>query len=234
MSRALEVLGLELEGVLEPGRRDDRLAPVDRDHLGIADPIVRGDDHLVALVHRDEERVVEDPLAAGADDRVGGLVVERVLPLELGGDRLAQRRNAEHRRILGLAAPDRGDGGFLDVVGRVEIRLADRKRNDVPPLRLQVPRLLRHRHGRGRFYAREDVGEEGHGRPIPLRYRRNRGAQHKETGARRQRVCGRLARHKRCPACANRYVHLNAGSMSVFSKSPPLNSKGSLRIFARA
>jgi hypothetical protein len=152
-----------VRGVLEPRRHDDRLAPVDRDHLGIADPIGRGNDHLVALVHRNQEGVVENLLTARADDRVGRLVVEPVLALELRGDRLAQGGYPEHWRILGLATPDRRHRGFLDVVGRVEIGLADRQRNDVAPLGLEIPRLLRHRQGGGGLYAREDVGEEGHG-----------------------------------------------------------------------
>ena len=162
--RALEVLGLELEAILEPGRHDDRIAPVDRDHLGIAHPIGRGNDHLVALVHRDQEGVVEDLLAPSRDDGVRRLVVEPVLAAELGRDRLAQRRNAEHRRIFGLAALDRLDRRLLDVVGGVEVRLADRQRNDVAPLGFEVARLLRHRHGGGGLHAREDVGEECHGK----------------------------------------------------------------------
>ena len=95
-----------------------------------------------------------------------GLVVEPVLALEFLRDRLAQRRNAEHRRILGLAAADRGDRRLLDVVGRVEIGLADRQRDHLPAFRLQVARLLRHHHGRGGLHAGEDVGEEGHGRSF--------------------------------------------------------------------
>ena len=151
--RALEVLRLQLEPLVEMGRHDDGLAPVDRDHLRVAHPIGRGDDDLVALVHRDEEGVVKYLLAARGDDRVGRLVVETVLTAELGRDRLAQRGNAEHGRILGLTAPDRGDRGLLDVVGRVEVRLPDRERNDVPSLGFEVARLLRDRHGRGGFYA---------------------------------------------------------------------------------
>ncbi len=58
---------------------------------------------------------------------------------------------------------DRLDRRLLDVVGRVEIGLADRKRNHLPSLGFEVARLLRHRDGRGWLNAREDVGEEGHG-----------------------------------------------------------------------
>ncbi len=162
--RALQVLRPQLEGVFQRGRHEDRLAAVDQHHVGIADPIGRGDDHLVALVQRRQEGVVENLLAARADDGVGRLVVEPVLALELGGDRLAQRRDAEHRGVLGLAAPNRLDRRLLDVVGRVEVRLADRQRNHVAPLGFEIARLLRHRDGRGRLNARKDVGDEGHDR----------------------------------------------------------------------
>ena len=160
---ALEVRRLQLEPVLDRGRHNDRRASVDRHHLRIAHPIGRGDDDLVALVHTDQEGVVEDLFSPGGDDRVGGLVVEAVLTAELGRDRLAQGRDAEHGRVLGLAALDRLDRRLLDVVGRVEIRLADRKRDHLPPFGFEVARLLRHRDGRGWLNAREDVGEEGHG-----------------------------------------------------------------------
>ena len=162
--RALEILRLQLERLFQRRRHEHRLAAVDQHHLGIADPIGRGDDHLVALVQGGEEGVVEDLLAAGADDRVGRLVVEPVLALELGGDRLAQRRNAEHRRIFRLAAADRRDRRLLDVVGRVEVGLADRQRNDVASLGFEIARLLRHRDRRGRLNAGKDVGDEGHDR----------------------------------------------------------------------
>ena len=160
--RALEVRRLQLEPVVDRGRHDDRRAAVDRHHLRIAHPIGRGDDDLVALVHGDEEGVVEDLFSPGRDDRVGCLIVEAVFALELGRDRLAQGRNAEHGRVLGLAALDRLDRRLLDVVGRVEIGLADRKRDHLPSFGFEVARLLRHRDGRGWLNAREDVGEEGH------------------------------------------------------------------------
>jgi hypothetical protein len=56
-----------------------------------------------------------------------------ILSLELRCDRRAQGRNAQHGRIFGFAALDCGNSGLLDVIGRVEVRLADRQRNDVRP-----------------------------------------------------------------------------------------------------
>ena len=155
--------GLQLEAVLDRGLDDHRRAAAQADHVRIGYPIGRRDDDLVARIERGEHRVVEDLLAAGRDDRLGRLVVEAVLALELLGDRLAQGNDAGDRRVFGFAAADGGDGRLLDMVGRVEIRLAHRQADDVPALVLEVARLLRHGDGRGRLYAGQDVGQKGHG-----------------------------------------------------------------------
>ena len=46
----------------------DRLAAGEQHDVGIAHPIGRRDDHLVAGIERRQQRVVEHLLAAGADD----------------------------------------------------------------------------------------------------------------------------------------------------------------------
>src|SRR5690606_38587170 len=51
---------------------------------------------------------------------------------------------------------------ILDVVGRVEIRFAGAKADDVTAGILQLARLLRHRDRSGRLYARKGIGNEGH------------------------------------------------------------------------
>src|SRR3712207_8218374 len=48
------------------------------------------------------------------------------------------RSDAVDGRVLGGAAPHRRNGGFLDVVGRVEIRLTGREADDVAPGRFQL------------------------------------------------------------------------------------------------
>ena len=160
---ALEILGLELEVGFLLRLDEDRGAAAQRHHLGVAHPVGRHADHLVARVQRGKQGVVDHMLAARGHDGLRGLVVEIVLALELAGHRLAQRLDAGDGRVLCLAPADGVDGGVLDVVGRVEIRLADRKRNHVPAGRLEVPRLLRDDDGRGRLHALQRVGEKGHG-----------------------------------------------------------------------
>ena len=159
----VELLGLELEAVRHVGVGEDRRAAAQPDHLRVGHPVGAGDHHLVAGVQGGEEGVVEHLLAAGAHDGLRDLVVEPVLALELAHDRLAQGHDAGDRRVAGLVPVDRLDRRLLDVLGRVEIRLAHRQADDVDARRLQVPGLLGHHDGRGRLHPREDVGEESHG-----------------------------------------------------------------------
>jgi hypothetical protein len=76
----------------------------------------------------------------------------------LGG--LAQGHDAQHGRIFGLAATDGVDGRFLDVVGRIEVGLADRQIDDVDPRGGQ--RLGPRRHGK-RCGGLERVHPRGEG-----------------------------------------------------------------------
>ena len=98
--RPLERLGRHLEARLERGRHAHRLAAGEHDHVGIAHPIGRRNDHLVAGIERRHERVVEHLLAAGADDDLARLVVEAVLALELAGDRGLELRRCRRPRCI--------------------------------------------------------------------------------------------------------------------------------------
>ncbi len=93
---------------------------------------------LVAGLERRHQRVVQHLLAAGADGDLTGLVVEPVLALELGADRLFQRRRAVDRGVARLAALHRCDRRLLDVEGRVEIGLAGAEADDVAPGGLEL------------------------------------------------------------------------------------------------
>ena len=114
----------QLEAVLELGLDDDGLGASEQHDVGIAHPIGRRDDHLVARVERRQQRIVEHLLAARADGDLRRLVAHAVLALELLDDRALELGDAVDRGIFGLAALDRLDRRLLDVVGRVEIGLA--------------------------------------------------------------------------------------------------------------
>jgi hypothetical protein len=170
---ALQGLRLELEVLLHGAFHEDRRAAAQAHHLRVRHPVGRRHDDLVARVQGGEQGVVDHLLAAGGHDGLRRLVVEAVLALELAGDGLAQGHDAGDRRVLGLAPADRRDGGFLDVVGGVEIRLADGKADHVPPLGFQIPRFLRDDDGCRRLDAGKGVRQKAHGNPPSGALRRD-------------------------------------------------------------
>ena len=60
--------------------------------------------------------------------------------MKVGGDRLAQRRDAVRRRVAVLAVAQRLDRRFDDMRRGLEVRLADAEVDDVAPLALQLGR----------------------------------------------------------------------------------------------
>ena len=93
--------------------------------------------------------------------------------VQVGGDRLAQRRNADRRRVAVVAVAQRLDRGLDDEVGRAEIGLADAEIDDVaalrraarwraPARRRRSPRRCGRR--QGRFSAWKSPSHSSHAR----------------------------------------------------------------------
>ena len=165
--RLVEILRPELEpGLLGAGDEHGRAAGQER-HVGIGHPVGCGDHHLVAGLQRRHQRVVEHLLAAGADGDLVGAVLDPVLALELGDDRLLERRRAVDRRVLGLALADGRDRRLLDVVGRVEVGLAGAQADHVAALRLQLAGEVGDRDRGRRLDAGEAGGEDRHVAATP-------------------------------------------------------------------
>jgi hypothetical protein len=159
---ASQRIGLQLEAVLELGLDDHGLGASKQHDVGIAHPIGRGNDHLVAGIERGQQRIVEHLLAAAADGNLGRLVGEAILALEFLGDRPLELGDAVDGRIFGLAALNRLDRRLLDVVRRVEVGLAGAKADDVEAGRLQLARLAGNGHGRRRLDPFERAGDQSH------------------------------------------------------------------------
>ncbi len=90
------------------------------------------------------------------------LVVEAVVALHLGADRLAQRRRAGHGGVLGVVRADRLDRRFLDVVGRREVGLAGGQADDVFARRFHLQELALRGVRRRGLDAAQTVGNESH------------------------------------------------------------------------
>jgi len=124
-----------------------------------------------------------DRLSPWGDVDLGGRVGEAVLAGELAADGRFQLRDAVDIGVLRFASPDRRDGGFFDIVRRVEVRLAGVEGDDIPPRRPQGPRLGRRRRRGGGLDAaergglsehrRDSVGRMGRRRCLPAPARRS-------------------------------------------------------------
>ena len=99
---------------------------------------------LIRRTNRIEYRV----FAANVDDALGGLIGRSQLCGMPIANRLAQRRDARHRRVLGAIFSERLDDGALDVLGRGKIRFAGSEVRDVNALRFQLLGFLQHHHRR--------------------------------------------------------------------------------------
>ena len=155
----LKLCGRYLEILLNACFNEYGSAAGEFGHFGIAHPIGRGDNHLVAIVDEGHDSVAHALLCTVRYGDLGGGVVQSVLVLEFPYDGFAQGGIASHGRVARVVVVDGLDGGFLDVVGRVEVGLAHTEVDDVNALCLEFGTLLRHGQcGRWRKSV-ESVGE---------------------------------------------------------------------------
>ena len=127
--------------------------------LGIRDPVRAGHQHLVAGIEEGDDEVEERVLGADGDEDVGRLVGEAVVALELGADGRPQLGDAADLGVLRLPAPHGFDGGVLDALRGVEVRLAGAERDHVDALGTQLLGLGLHGQGRGRGKRLQPIGQ---------------------------------------------------------------------------
>ena len=141
-ARRLELLDRD-EVALVGAREDvDLTAARELDGLGVRGPVRRGHEHLVALVEQHLERLVHGLLAAVGDDDLAGADLEAGVAQGLRRDRLAQLGQARRGRVAVVPRVARGhEGGLDDVIGRGEVGLACRVRDDRATLGLEGLRL---------------------------------------------------------------------------------------------
>ena len=83
-------------------------------------------------------------LAAREDHHRVGLDADLEALVEIGGDRLAQRQDADRRRVPVMAVTQRLGRRFDDKIRRAEIGLADAEIDDVAALRGKLHRTCEH------------------------------------------------------------------------------------------
>ena len=99
----VQLLRRHFEFRLVTGLNDHRRCTRELHHLRVAQPIRRGDDHLIALFARREDDVVAGMFAAARHDHLRRFVSQSVLALELVGNGLPQFRNPAAWRVFGEA-----------------------------------------------------------------------------------------------------------------------------------
>ena len=155
----LELSRGDLEVLLDAGIDDHRLAIGQAHHVRIGYPVGRGDDHLVAGIEQRHHQVEEALLAtAGHQDLVRG-ITQAIIALELGDHGIFQCRGAVHGGVLGLPVMDGGNGRFLDVLGRVEVRFTGTQADNILAGGAQFGGTGGYCQGRGGLYAMYALGQ---------------------------------------------------------------------------
>ena len=119
-------------------------------HLGIADPVGRGDEYLVAIIDQHAQSREDGQLGAAGDDDLRNIVGKAVVLEEFLRDGLAQGERARHGRIARPALVDGAMRRRADVFGRIKIRLAGAEADHIFALSLQRLGARVDGQGRGR------------------------------------------------------------------------------------
>ena len=139
-----ELGGRYLEILLNRGFHKDGLGTCEQHHLRIAHPIGRGDDYFVALGSQCHDGVAHGLLRAVRHRDLRGIVCQAVFAEQLLADGFADSGIAGHGRIAREVLVDGFMRSLLDMVGRVEVGLADGKVYHVHALSFKLCALLRH------------------------------------------------------------------------------------------
>ena len=132
-----DLLGANDEAVLVMAGHEHRHAAHHFHHFRVADPVGRGDEHLVAVVDEHAQRRKERLLGAAGDDDLRNIVGKAVVLEEFLRDGLAQGERARYGRIARPALVDGAMRRRADVFGRIKIRLARAEADHVLALGLE-------------------------------------------------------------------------------------------------
>ena len=116
----------------------DRNAIGEQRHVGVGNPVGRGDDALVARIQDRGADVETSLLGAGRDDDLRTLIAQAVVALELGDDRVLEFGSAVDRGIARDALSNRIDARVGDICRCVEVGLAGAEADYVMTLRLEL------------------------------------------------------------------------------------------------
>ncbi len=176
--RCAQHLGVEAKARLLRRLDDHRLGASDADLLGVAHPVRRGDDDLVARIEERHRQVEEGVLRAHRDDHLGGLVPHPASPLARGTHRVDELGHPLGRRVARRALLDRGRRALADVLGRIEVGLAHAEGEHIDPRGLEFARASGDGHRGGGENDIEAATERRHIRVLHARRARINALRH--------------------------------------------------------
>ena len=141
------LLGGERKAVLLADRHRNRPRPGILDHRAIDRKTGIGIEDVGARLAEHQDRHEHRRLAAGQDHHLVGRDAHREALVQVGGDRLAQRRDPDRRGVAVMAVAQRLDGRLDDELGSAEIGLADAEVDDVAALRGKLGGARQHGEG---------------------------------------------------------------------------------------
>ena len=161
-------LGGEGEIVFLADRHRDRPRAGELDHRAIDRKARIGIEDVGARLAEHQDRHEHGRLAAGKDHHRVRRDADRKALVQVGGDRLAQRQDADRRRVAVMTVAQRLDRCLDDKIRRAEIGLADAEIDDVAALRRKLRRARKH--GESVFLAEPVEGGNGsqHGRHFSV------------------------------------------------------------------
>ncbi len=126
-----------LEILLDAGLDDYRFAFRDKNDVGIGHPIGRGYDDFIARVDDGKHQIEKALLSAARNQNLARSIIKTIVTFEFGNDRILEAGGAAHCRIFCKTPVDGGNGGILDMLRGIKIRLAGAQPNDVLALCLE-------------------------------------------------------------------------------------------------
>ena len=145
--------------MLRLGRRNDHRNAADHaDLLGIADPVRRGNNNFVTSIEQCEERSIQASLSTVRDNNGVIVKIHAKIFLHPVCNGFACLDSTGRWRILRLSFSNGANSRFLDMVGRIKIRLPCPKAYDGDTLRLHLLEFRVDRQRCGRRDGGTDFG----------------------------------------------------------------------------
>ena len=150
-NRFFQIFGADLKsGFLFAGYENGRPLS-DTDHIGIGDPVRRGNDDFVFRIDGRHNQVEQRAFTATVDGNFFWRIIQTVFTFQLVADRFAESERSRNGHILCFIAVKRVFRRVFDMIRCRKVRFADAQVDDVNTLRFQFFGFRRNGQRGGRF-----------------------------------------------------------------------------------